>query len=265
MLKFLILISLFCVFLFFYARYIEKNSIFFPEEIIEFNPGMLNLTFEDIDFKTNDGLKINSWFIPNPLAEYTILLCHGNAGNIGNRIDRIACFHKLKFNTFIFDYRGYGKSEGKPSEEGLYLDAEAAYRYLVKEKEIPPDKIILYGASLGGAVAIDLASKVTLRALIVEGSFSSGKEMAKNLYPYLPAFIFTVKLDSITKIKKVRCPKLFIHSVEDEIVPLRLAEELYQASLAPKEFFKTYGSHNASFLENEADYKKRLSSFISKI
>ena len=165
---------------------------------------------------------------------------------------------------FIFDYRGYGKSKGNPSEKGLYADTRAAYDYLISQG-ITADKIIGYGESLGGAIIIDLASKNTMRALIIDSSFSSVKDMIKSIYPFLPHWIFVSRFDSISKIKSTAIPKLIIHSVNDEIVPYRLGKKLYDEACSPKEFLEIRGAHNSNFFESEDILSQKIGDFIKRL
>jgi hypothetical protein len=248
-----------------YIKYLEKKGLYYPVKEIEFYPDSVGLPFEDVYLNTQDGVKINGWFIPHPKTRYTLLFCHGNAGNIGNRMDKILLLRKLDLNIFIIDYRGFGKSQGRPTEKGFYLDAQAAYNYLLNARKITPQEIILYGESLGTAVAIDLAAKQKVKALILEGAFSSGKDMAVTIYPFLPKFIFSNMFDSLTKIKKIDAAKLFIHSRNDEIVPFTLATKLFNAAKDPKYFLETAGDHNNSFLDFQEDYISSIAAFIKKL
>ncbi len=264
MVKTTLFIILAIILLMVYVRYIESRSIFFPMKKIEFTPGLVNLAFEDVYITTSDNIKLNGWFIPCDNARYTFLFCHGNAGNIGHRIEKIIIFREIGVNVFIIDYRGYGNSEGKPSERGIYLDAKAGYDYLVNTRKIKPEHIILFGESIGGAAVIDLASKVKVGALITEEAFSSARDMARRIYPFLPSFLYSVKLDSLTKIKKVDAPKLIIHSVNDEIVPFALGKKLFNAAKEPKQLVEIMGSHNTAFLDSKEKYTRSIEVFIQK-
>lgn len=248
-----------------YIKYLESRSIFFPTKEIEFIPQLINFYFEDVYIETEDRIKIHGWFVPQKNARYTILFLHGNAGNIGHRLDKVEILAKRGLNLLIVDYRGYGKSQGRPSEYGLYLDAKAAYSYLVNNRKIKPGQIILYGESLGCAVVVDLASKVKSKGLILEGAFSSGRDMAKIIYPFLPAFVFSKKFDSLTKIQKVEAPKLFIHSQNDEMVPFDLAKKLYNVAKEPKRMVMLKGGHNTAFLDSKETYTFALTSFIKEL
>lgn len=248
-----------------YIKYLESRSVFFPTKNIEFTPEFINLPFEDIYIETEDKLKINGWFIPYGGAKYTVLLCHGNAGNIADRLDKISLLHRLGVNIFIIDYRGYGKSQGRPSESGIYLDAKRAYDYLINSRNIRPENIILYGESLGGAVAINLASEVKIAGLILEGAFSKGRDMAKKIYPFLPPLLFSNKFDSLIKIKKIEAAKLFIHSKDDEIVPFALAQKLYNTAKEPKRLVEVAGSHNNAFLDSQQTFFSSIAAFIREL
>lgn len=247
-----------------YVRYIERKTIFFPSKEIEYTPKELGLEFEEIFFKTKDNLELWGWFLPAQNAQYTVLFCHGNAGNISHRIEKLRFFHDLGLNIFIFDYRGYGKSKGKPSEKGLYRDAKAAYDYLLSRNS-KVDQIIGYGESLGTAVIIDLASNEKLYCLIIDSAISSAKDMAKIIYPFLPYWIISTKLDSLNKVKTIKIPKLFIHSVNDEIVPYKLGRKLFTAASEPKEFLEIHGGHNSNFFECEGILKERITDFIKRL
>ncbi len=265
MLKFILYIAVIFGLIFGYVRYIELRSIFFPTKEIEFSPTDINLPFQDIYIDTEDSLKINAWFIPYNNAKYTLLFFHGNGGNISHRLDKIQLLRKAGVNIFIIDYRGYGASQGRPTENGLYLDARGAYDYLLNLRNIKPGQIILYGESMGTAVAINLASQVSIKALILEGGFSSARDMAKRYYPYLPAFLFSIRFDSLSKIKEINAPKLFLHSQDDEIVPFKLAQRLFKTASEPKQLVQLLGGHNNAFLDSENKYVSSIISFIGGI
>lgn len=248
-----------------YIKYLENKGIYYPVKGIELYPSSIGLPFEDVFITTKDGVKINGWFIPQPDAKYTLLFCHGNAGNIAGRIDKIILLRETRLNIFIIDYRGYGRSQGRPSEHGFYLDAKAAYDYLLNRRNIKPEQIILYGESLGTAVVVDLASKEKVRAVILEGAFSSGRDMAGRIYPFLPTFFFSNIFDSIAKIKKIDASKLFIHSRSDEIVPYDLARKLYDAAKEPKDFGEITGGHNTAPLDSKERHISSIASFIEKL
>ena len=174
--------------LFVLVRYLESFAIFFPSRRMVVNPLSIGLPYEDIYFKTKDHVTVNGWFLRNLDAVSTIIFAHGNAGNMSDRLFKIKFFYDLGLNVFIFDYRGYGNSQGKPSETGVYLDAQGAYDYLQSRGDLDMNNIVFYGASLGGAVVIDLATHKNAALLVVESSFSNAQDMAQFLYPFVPLF-----------------------------------------------------------------------------
>lgn len=246
-------------------RYIEKHSIYFPMRQVVSTPALAGLAYEDIYFTTQDGKTLNGWYIPAEKAAYTVLFCHGNAGNIGHRLYKISMLHEMGLNVFIFDYRGYGKSEGSPDEQGLYSDGDAAYDYLIREKKVSPRALILYGESIGGAVAIDIAERLSVKAIITEETFTSVKDMMRIAFPFLPYHIFSSRFDSASKIQDITCPKLIMHSVDDEIVPYYLGVELFGASAGPKKFLKLRGGHNTAFMESGEKYREGIKFFIESL
>ncbi len=248
-----------------YIKYIEARGIFYPVKQVEFTPKVINAAFDDVYIKTEDNITLNGWFIPCDNSKYTLIFLHGNAGNIGNRLDKINLLRETGVNIFIIDYRGYGRSKGQPNEFGFYCDAKTAYEYLVNERKITPRQIILYGESLGGAVAINLAAKSEVKAIILEGAFSSGKDMAKIIFPFFPGFFFADKFNSLKKINSIKAAKLFIHTKEDEIVPFNLAKKLFDSAPEPKIFAELNGSHNEAFLSSEDKYIPVIKSFINNM
>ena len=265
MLKITVIILFAVIAIFVYVKYLEARSLFYPSKKIEYTPAAIGLEFTDTYFKTKDGKTINGWLVPAKQAKYTILFFHGNGGNISHRLDKIKILNNIGLNIFIIDYRGYGKSEGKPSEKGVYLDANAAYDYLAKIKGISPDSIIVYGESLGGAVAIELCTKISAKALITEEVFSSIRDMGKIMYPYLPSFFVSDRFNSLARIEKINIPKLFIHSRNDNLVPFALSEKLYKKAKEPKRLAIISGDHNYAFLESEKEYTKALREFIQEL
>ncbi len=253
------------ILIFISVRYLEQKSLYYPLRKIEVTPEHLGLGFEDITLTTKDGLNISGWFIPAVSPRAVIILCHGNGGNISHRLEKIKILNGLDLDILIFDYRGYGTSEGSPSEEGLYLDAEAVYEYLVKEKRIPYQKIIGYGESLGGAVVVDLASGRKMGGVIIEDSFTSAREMGKKVFPFIPTFIYKSRFDLLHKLKSIRIPKLIFHSVDDEIIPFEHGRRLFESASEPKEFIWLSGGHNDAFLVSEDLYRSGIDSFVKDV
>jgi fermentation-respiration switch protein FrsA (DUF1100 family) len=258
---FIIILVLFFLFL----RYFEKRNIYFPLRTIEATPADINLDYEEISIETSDKVRLSGWFIPAQNSRRTILFFHGNGGNISHRLEKIQVLNDLKADVLIFDYRGYGESTGNPSENGLYLDAEAVYVYLLRDRKISPEKIVLYGESLGGAVAIDLAGKQRIGGIISEGSFTSIPDMAKRILPFFPSMLISSRYESIRKIQKCTSPKLFFHSSEDEIIPFEFGKQLFQAAPEPKEFVEVRGGHNDAFFVSQDVFIRKIDSFIDRL
>lgn len=233
-----------------YIRYLEYATIFIPLKDIEVTPINYGLNYQDVYFYSQ-GYKLHGWYIEKDPHAYTVLILHGNAGNIGTRLPKIDLLYKAGFNVFIFNYRGYGKSEGRSKEETLYKDANSAYEYIRKNLHKDPQKIIIYGESLGSAPATYLAQEGEAKLLIVEGGFTNAKDVAKIFYPYIPSFLVSAKLDNLERVSKIKCPKLFIHSKDDEVIPLRLAKKLFDSACEPKYFLEITGSHSYSVIENK--------------
>jgi len=228
-------------------------------------PEDVGLKYEDVYVKTEDGLKIHGWFIPSNASKATILLSHGNGGNISHRIEKILILNALGIDVLIFDYRGYGMSEGSPSEEGLYKDAEAVYKYLVEEKKVSPDSIIGYGESLGGAVIIDLALRHEMGGIIIEDSFTSVRDMAKKYFPFIPSILLKTSFDSLSRINDIKIPKLLLHSISDEIVPFEQGRMLYENASEPKWFVQLQGGHNDAFLVSKEVYTSGIVEFTGRV
>jgi hypothetical protein len=235
--------------------FMQPRFLYSPMREVFSTPAELKLDFEDVVFKTSDGFKLSGWYIPANNSKLTLLFCHGNAGNIAHRLDSINIFHNLGLNCFIFDYRGYGDSQGKPSEEGTYKDAMVAYNWLVEQKKTSAENIIIFGRSLGGTIAAKLARKVDARALVVESAFTSYVDIAKEYYPYMPVRWFArFGYRTIDYIRDVHCPVMLIYSRNDEIVPYKFGLELYEAANEPKEFIEIFGGHNDCFLASGEIY-----------
>ena len=246
--------------------FMQERMVFLarlPGRELEATPRHAGFDYVDVTTKTSDGLLIHGWYVFAQESRGTVLFLHGNAGNISHRLDSIAIFNELGLDTFIIDYRGYGQSEGKPSEEGTYRDAEAAWQYLVTQRGVDPARIIVFGRSIGGAVAAWLATKHTAAALIVESSFTSATEMAAQLYPYMPVrLISRLRYPVSDYLAGVKSPILIIHSRDDEIIPFAMGEALFEAAPSPKAFIELAGDHNNGFLMSRDYYLRGLAQFI---
>ncbi|MBL3590248.1 MAG: alpha/beta hydrolase [gamma proteobacterium endosymbiont of Lamellibrachia anaximandri] len=235
-----------------------------PTRAIMATPDQVGLSFETITLTTDDGITLHGWFLPLEKPRATLLFFHGNAGNISHRLDSLEIFHRLGLAVLIIDYRGFGQSEGRPTEVGNYRDAEAAWRLLTEQKKIPPEDILLFGRSLGGAVAARLASSYPVRGLILESAFTSVPDMAADLYPMFPVrWLSRFQFDTRAYLESVSCPVLVVHSPDDEIIPFKHGQQLYQAARQPKRFLEIGGSHNMGFLQSGDSYREGLERFIT--
>ncbi len=251
-------------------RSFENQLIYFPN-----HPGRLSgdwhpegLRVEDVWLRTADGVKLHAWWIPSREAEFTFVAFHGNAANIANRVDIYRFLQRLPASVLAVEYRGYGQSEGKPSEAGLYRDAQAAYNHLIEERGIAPRRIIAFGASLGTAVAVDLAANREVGGVVLEAPFASAKAVARRVYPLLPGLGSTVRsrFDTAAKLAKVRAPILVVHCARDPVLPFPLGEEVYRLAQEPKFFLRVEGNcHEDACLLAPGAYRDRLLAFLSRV
>ncbi len=226
----------------------QPRFLYQPIRQISCTPVKFGLDFEEVYFKTADRLLLHGWFVPAPNAKFTVLYCHGNGGNMMYFLDTVNFLNKLGLNCFVFDYRGYGESQGTTSENGTYLDARAAYRWLKKKKGVEPQQIILFGWSLGGSIAAYLATKVKSAALVIENAFTSYSAIGQKFYPYMPVKLFTrFDYPTINYVRKVTCPVLVIHSKNDEIIPFEFGLEIFDAANEPKRFVEIFGRHQRRY------------------
>lgn len=217
-------------------------------------------------FHSRDGVKLAGWYVPASDARLTVLFCHGNGGNIMHAIDAVTAFHEMGLNCLVFDYRGYGDSEGKPTEAGTYLDARAAFDWLTLVKGTAAERIILCGRSLGGAIAAHLATEVRPAALALEGTFTSYADIAAHFYPYMPVRLFArFRYDTLASVKQVHCPVLVVHSKDDRVVPLEFGMRLFDAAHEPKNFVQISGSHNDGFLSSADRYKAAWTRWLAPL
>ncbi|HDH98508.1 MAG TPA: alpha/beta hydrolase [Deltaproteobacteria bacterium] len=244
----------------------QSRLIYFPTSEIVATPDQIGLSYKSVSFKAPDGVKLSGWFIPADSPRGVVIFCHGNAGNISHRLESIEIFHGLRLSTFIFDYRGYGASEGTPSEEGSYLDVKGAWNYLIEHEGLASSDIILFGRSLGGAVAAWLAGQYTPKALIIESTFTSAPDLAGELYFYLPVkLLCRYKYNALAAIREVQCPVLIVHSQEDEIVSFRHGRVLFDAANDPRVFLEISGSHNEGFITSSSVYLNGLKAFLDQV
>ena len=251
------------------VRVFEDRFIFFPYKAspTDPDPRAQGLPVEDVFFGTSDGAKLHGWYLAAPAAEFTILYFHGNAGNLSYRLDNIDFLHRLPVNVFAVDYRGYGRSQGRPTEAGLYRDAEAAYHYLARTRGIPPDRIVALGQSLGVPVAVELAVRRPVAGLILEAGFPSAPRVARRVM-WLPGIhlLMRNRFDAAANLRRVHLPVLVAHCTEDPVIPADLGEELFRAANEPKAFVRYPAAcHEPLYVADPEDYATRLRAFLSQL
>jgi len=237
-----------CLLLVLMLRWFEHGQVYHPDRVLTATGAELGRPFEDVRFQASDGVELNGWFFPaatnSPRARLAVLLCHGNAGNISHRLEACAALLATGVNVFVFDYRGYGRSQGRPSEEGTYRDAQAAYRWL-RQRSFPGANIIAYGESLGGGVAAELAVREPVGGLILQSTFTSVTDMGAELFPWLPVrWLATIHYDTRSKLPRLKVPVLVMHSAADEMIGFRHGQRNYAAANEPKLFWELRGDHN---------------------
>ena len=257
-----LVVLLLASFYLFYPR-VENFFVFFPDSSFDLTPDALHLTYKDVFFSTEDGRRLHGWFFPQDGDSPVILFCHGNAGNISHRLHNVRLLLEKGLQVFIFDYRGYGKSSGRPSEKGIYMDGLAAYDYLVEMEYFTPDKIILFGRSLGATVAIEIAVRKDVKGIIIESGFTSTKGMAKTMFLFNPfSHFLPANYNNLEKIVRISVPKLIIHGDEDHIVPFAMGEKLFAASKEPKYFYALRGAgHNDTYVVGGEEYFRKIAMF----
>ena len=237
-----------------------------PGRALEASPGDIGLNYEDVSLTTSDNERLHGWYVPATNPRGALLFFHGNAGNISHRLDSIKTFHELDLDILIIDYRGYGQSTGKTSEQGTYLDAQAAWDYLVDTRGIPADRIIIFGRSLGGAIGTWLGVQNTPAAVIIESSFSSGVDIARRLYPFLPIHLLTrLQYPVADYASQLNCPVLVVHSRHDEIIPFSMGQAIYAAVKQEKKFLELRGDHNNGFIISQREYVAGFRDFTQAI
>jgi uncharacterized protein len=245
---------------------VQSRLLYFPQvgRAIVGTPRDYGLDFETHEIDTEDGERLYAWWVPARDAGGTILVLHGNAGNISHRVDHLSVLHRLGYSSLIIDYRGYGQSSGSPSEAGTYRDAEAAWRWLVSRGVAPKDIVIL-GESLGGAVAAWLAARVTPRALVLVSSFTSAPDLGAQLYPFLPVRLLSrFSYDTVGALRRVQAPVLVVHSPDDDVIPYSHGRALFAAANEPKQFLGIRGAHNDGFLFTREEWAAELRAFLER-
>ena len=241
----------------------QRHLVYFPRRTIDFTPKDLHLEYDEVRIRTDDGVTIAGWFVPAEKPRGVVLFFHGNGGNISGRLSTLFLFNQLRLSALMIDYRGYGQSGGRPSEHGTYLDARAAWRYLLEQRKVPPEKIVIHGRSLGGSIAADLAKDNTPGALIVESSFTSVPDLASQLYWFFPVrMLCRYNYNTLDSIRRLKCPVLVLHSSDDELIPFAHGQRLFEAANEPKHFLEITGGHNDIQEMSQREYKTGLRTFL---
>jgi uncharacterized protein len=250
------------------AMVFEEHLIFVPSRypIGDWHP--VGLQCEDVAFATQDGVRLHGWYCPVPRPRCVFLMAHGNAGNITHRVDRITSWQQqLNVSVFVFDYRGYGRSAGRPNEPGVYQDARAAYRWLTTDKGIAPDDVVFFGESLGTAVVLQLATEVAPRALILESPFTSAVDVGQQAFPWLPVrWIMRNRFASMEKIGEYHGPLLIIHGTQDTVIPFTMGQTLFARANEPKRFYAVAGAdHNEVAVVGGRLYMQAMDNFLREV
>lgn len=250
--------------------YLRQDSLIyypdFPSRKVYPKPGSVGLDYETISLQTEDNVKIQGWFVSHPEQIGVVLFCHGNAGNISHRLDTLRLIHDLGLSVLIFDYRGYGESKGKPSEQGTYRDAEAAWQFLTQEKQYKANDIIIWGRSLGAAVAAKIAEGKPIKGVILESPFTSAPDLGKELYPFLPVKIISrFSYDVKKSMGLLVSPLLIVHSRDDEIIPFKHGQRLFELARQPKYFLEIRGGHNNGLYVSREQYIAALGNFLNTL
>ncbi len=246
----------------------QPRLIYFPQVEREHTttPRAAGLDFEDVALHTADGIKLHGWWVPARDTRGTVLLMHGNAGNISHRLGYLTMFNRLGYSVLLFDYRGYGKSGGSPGEEGTYLDAEAAWQHLTEARNLKSQDIVIVGESLGGGVATWLAHKYPPRALVLASTFTSVPDMGAQVYPWLPVRLLArIVYDNIARIREIQVPVMIAHSRGDDIIPFAHGQALFAAAREPKQFLELAGGHNEGFLFARDEWIAAVGAFLDRV
>jgi fermentation-respiration switch protein FrsA (DUF1100 family) len=266
MLKFIFAIAACYVLLVVVVYFMQSRMLYLPGvsgRTLTITPTDVGMDYQDVFIETTDGVTLHGWFIAGRSSQ-VLLFFHGNAGNISHRLDSIRQFQDLGLSVLIVDYRGYGQSEGRTTERGIYRDADAAWQYLIEDRGIVASDILIFGRSLGASVAARLAAQHQPLALIVESSFTSVPDIAQDLYPWLPARWLS-RLSHATReyVRDVQCPILVVHSRDDEIIPFRHGEAIFASANEPRTLLAIRGNHNDAFLRDARDYIGGLRAFLT--
>ncbi len=246
-----------------YVYAAQDSMVFKPSKDFAALPDKARLPYEDIRIHGKDGVSLSAWHFPLEGSKATVLFLHGNSWNMGRFVTTAELYRKLGLACLMIDYRGYGSSSGKPSEEGLYADAESAYRWLTEERKTPSGRIVIAGRSLGGALAARLAAKLPCAGLSLESAFTSLDDEGSYFHPFLPIRLLSkYRFDTAADLAKASCPLLVVHSRDDKTVPFAFGKRLFELAPAkPKSFVELRGSHNDCYFESGDAYPEAFKDF----
>jgi len=246
---------------YFYVQ--QPHMVFYPLRKIEQTPDQWGMKYQNVTLSSTAGHKIHGWYIPGKNPNRVLLFFHGNGGNISHRQDSIEIFHHLGLNVFIIDYQGYGKSEGTPGEQAMYDDGRAAFDYLATARKFPKKDIVVFGRSLGGAVAARVAAEKQPGAVVLESTFASLPDVASYYFPFMSKIVLTrYRFNSVKQVKNIHKPLLVLHSRQDDVIPFQSGVKLYNAANNPRLFVEIVGDHNNGFMQSQPAYEDVLGSFL---
>ncbi len=256
------------------VAYLRQEPMFFqPKRVLAADPGDEGLAFDDLALTTDDGVSLHAWWVPGPEdqlpdspgAPFTLLYLHGANTNLGDRVDALRFWHDLGFDILAVDYRGYGRSGGRATEDGLYRDVRAAWAWLTSRR-VPPAHIVIAAESMGVSLATQLGVEVKPAAMVLEAGFTNARDMAVRRYPWLPVRrLMRLRLDNEERIGRIRCPKLIVHSVDDKLVPIGMGRRLERRAALPREFLKIRGAHARGCVEGGPRYATALRQWLSDL
>ncbi len=244
----------------------QSSLVFLPSREVGPTPADAGVSFREFEIKTGPDSSVHGWLHQVGPAAPWIIHFHGNAGNICGRIDQLKMFSQLGLNGVVFDYRGYGRSQGHPSESGLVEDGVAVIDFLTQQEGLTLDRAVFFGESLGGGVATAVAEQRTPAGLILKSTFTSIPDRASELYPWLPVrHLSRVRFPNLERVRTLSCPKLFIHGDPDEVVPFHHGRRLFQAACQPKEWLQVPGGHSRGPFQLGPEFPQRLGAFCLSV
>jgi len=244
----------------------QARLVYFPSKAMTATPAAIGLVYEDLRLDSGADTTLHGWYLPGREDAHTLLFLHGNAGNISHRLDSLGVFNSLGLNILIFDYSGFGQSGGTPGEQRSYDDARVAWDYLTDTRGVSPQRIVIFGRSLGGGVATWLATQTRPAGLILESSFTSVPALARSYYPMFPvSWLARIRYDNASRLPTIRCPVLIVHSRDDELIPISHGRELFALARDPKHFLDMRGDHNSGFMVSGQRYRGGLAGFIATL